>query len=538
MAAADDPWNLQQLPIIFIYRKPGIRPVKIAPVSVSVFACIILTAAIPAFGQGSVDDGETAAATTKNVLIITAEFPDFPRALPMKTSDVQAKLQYAEDIQDFYRVQSYGKLHLNVTVTPDWVTLPKDSSGYPVLNYVIQKKYIIDSQVAYDAVSAAGVNPKDYDIIAVVLTRSEQQLTPHATQIEVSQEPREYMPVAMAMLSPDDNLSITLRTMNHEIGHTLGLPDLYYPYGQTLATPWDIMGGGETFSSWSRMKLGWLESDHVQIVRFGEKATVDIDPISQAPDGISAVKVPVSFGHYYLIESREEAGLPAGIVVMEVDEMNRYDDLKRFVQWIDSSTMRPVAESETMQRAVVRDGGSLSIPALGKVMVTSDSGSGRVVEIDRSSVSEEGLPESEKTFASVNSGAYRYDYISGDTVSFELRAWKGEESPRLYQGDEVEYVLKQVAGPSVTLDYSIPIYQQFKAPDVWTVTDLEFEFFARSDFGQTETQKIVVTVTPFFLSFITSPVMLMILVAAGILASFVVVFKQAIKKPKNAPTSE
>jgi hypothetical protein len=94
--------------------------------------------------------------------------------------------------------------------------------------------------------------------------------------------------------------------------------------------PWDIMSQhfvkvGEPppgLSSFTKIRLGWIGKDQVQIVKAGDTSLFMLSPLSKGGN-LLAVKIPLDDGSYYLVENRQPIGfdkmLPdSGILILEV----------------------------------------------------------------------------------------------------------------------------------------------------------------------------------------------------------------------------
>lgn len=119
-----------------------------------------------------------------------------------------------------------------------------------------------------------------------------------------------------------------LGTICHEVGHLLGLPDLYGPSGQQIIGPWELMDagnwGGEPrgskpagLSLWSRMRLGWVLDSFMYTAR-GELVEIPLrfTELIPVPNMYSAIKIPISEGFdetYYLAEARGKIGFDSGL---------------------------------------------------------------------------------------------------------------------------------------------------------------------------------------------------------------------------------
>jgi len=97
--------------------------------------------------------------------------------------------------------------------------------------------------------------------------------------------------------------------------------------------PWDIMSQhfikpGDPppgLSSFTKIRLGWIQRHQVQIVKPGETAFALLSPLSKGGD-LLVVKIPFSMTTHYLIENRQPVGfdkvLPdSGILILQVNRM-------------------------------------------------------------------------------------------------------------------------------------------------------------------------------------------------------------------------
>lgn len=122
--------------------------------------------------------------------------------------------------------------------------------------------------------------------------------------------------------------------LNHESGHTMGLPDLYayqfdpanYDDQHRFVGGFGMMGYidglAPEFFAFERWQLGWLDDGQILCLPLGEQ-TVTISPI-ETVGGTKAVMIPVSQSKVVVVESRRplgyDANLPkAGALVYTVD---------------------------------------------------------------------------------------------------------------------------------------------------------------------------------------------------------------------------
>ncbi|MFV0375252.1 hypothetical protein [Microbacterium sp.] len=134
------------------------------------------------------------------------------------------------------------------------------------------------------------------------------------------------------VVMPDDWAAQSTRenheTLAHELGHNLGLPDLYMDvddYGAIAArdvTGWDTMSWEGRLGHYTtplKMRLGWLEEDDIRTFDFqnsgavSEEVVLHASSLGSAPDGrFSAVEVRIADGWNYYFEYRSEQGTGVG----------------------------------------------------------------------------------------------------------------------------------------------------------------------------------------------------------------------------------
>jgi hypothetical protein len=95
--------------------------------------------------------------------------------------------------------------------------------------------------------------------------------------------------------------------------------------------PWDIMS--EHFvkrdqpppgiSSFTKIRLGWISTEEVVLVKPGESAYTQLSPLPQKGNPL-VVKIPLPGGLYYLVENRQPMGfdevlLDSGLLILKVN---------------------------------------------------------------------------------------------------------------------------------------------------------------------------------------------------------------------------
>lgn len=136
----------------------------------------------------------------------------------------------------------------------------------------------------------------------------------------------------------------TIGIMAHELGHDLGLPDLYDTDGSSRGVgSWSIMAGGSWngvarpgdspahFDPWSKYFQGWISPTTVA----GTLANQTISASATAPQFFQLLPGTPSSGEYYLIENRQrfnyDAVVPGtGLLIWHIDASKSSNDAECF----------------------------------------------------------------------------------------------------------------------------------------------------------------------------------------------------------------
>ncbi len=352
----------------------------------------------PSSVQVASEDGEmtaTAATGEHKSLVILVQFTD---QASMGTTPAQWNSKFfgaTDSVRDYFQEASYGKLNIGAASESHgtandgvvgWLTLPyahPNTANFP--NGAADRKTVADAVKAADAY----VNYKAYD------ANNDNKLSSkelHVTVIAAGQEGSccrssgkavwghfwtlfsGEQPTVDGVLFGSaaagggytqfgeyhrDHMA-TLGIMVHEMGHDLGLPDLYdTDLSSEGVGDWSVMGGGSwnTVSgqylgsvppfpdAWSRYYEGWVTPKReVGAKSVGQATASDaVYQLHDNPGGLDWVSnVKSGTGEYFLIENRQktgyDAGLPGcGLLVWHIDESRTYtnkanaDDARRLV---------------------------------------------------------------------------------------------------------------------------------------------------------------------------------------------------------------
>ena len=91
----------------------------------------------------------------------------------------------------------------------------------------------------------------------------------------------------------------------------------HVPYNRELAPT--------GLSSWTKLRLGWIDPQKIALVNPGETATIRLDPLISDDADTLVIKIPITDATYYLVENRQligsDASLPSsGVLVLFADD--------------------------------------------------------------------------------------------------------------------------------------------------------------------------------------------------------------------------
>lgn len=229
------------------------------------------------------------------VVAIPVDFPNVPEQYgfvpPISTAD----------FVEFFLHQSYGRLHMPVTVLGSWHRMPRVMAAYGLdqrdLTYRDPTRVDLRTLLA-DAVAAAdaSIDFSAFDVVAVLTWGS--WVNAGAA-----------LPPGRGVHADGKELRFVFTTQHWmpsyalPVGRILGIPWLWRPgWGSPFGT-WDgltIASPAET-NAWHRRKLGWLGPDQVRCIPPGSTLETTLTPVwssggpkavlSFAEDGESAVVV-------------------------------------------------------------------------------------------------------------------------------------------------------------------------------------------------------------------------------------------------------
>jgi len=259
---------------------------------------------------------------------------------------------------------SYNKVSLDVDVTERWYVLPNPVTRYRISprNLEVDKSRVrkliddalhaVDKEVDFSKYSFVaifmGAQQAEYGMIGLcgypgMLGWSSQDI-PRTTRGQPIKG-------GIAIFCYQAHLG----TLFHDIAHILGgiqdgrrrVPCLYDHDLQARPGPlretavdaminmgfWDPMSchfiergiAPPGLSSWTRMRLNWIDPEKIKVVKPGQRTEVVLGPLEDGSSGTLVIKIPVSESTYYLVENRQPIGcdrvLPgSGVLILYADD--------------------------------------------------------------------------------------------------------------------------------------------------------------------------------------------------------------------------
>lgn len=311
----------------------------------------------PALTQEKLGLHATNATGQKTFIAVLVDFPDVEREYP--AAGILERI--TELIPIYFESASYGKLSLR----PDSAgacTLPGGVASYRIspANLEVDESRVLSLVMSALNAASADVDFSGYDYITMHLganTRDYGMVGYCAVPgmlgwqtISVTLDNGQNVENA-AVFCENAHLGTYIHDILHMIGGKVGnqrlTPCLYDHELQAENTTeetaancvvnmgfWDPLSSHFPYdrtlppaglSSWTKLRLGWIDPEKIALVRPGETATMDLGPLADGDSKTLVVKIPLTPTTYYLIENRQpvssDVNLPAsGILIMRCDD--------------------------------------------------------------------------------------------------------------------------------------------------------------------------------------------------------------------------
>jgi M6 family metalloprotease-like protein len=302
-------------------------------------------------------------------LVVLVDFKDQPADYNVSTPDFYQKLLFGQgnnSLYDYYLENSMGKLKVEGSVYPHWVTVPQNYSYYENHSNGMGRYPNNSQKLVEDVLNIIGpnVNFANYDgnndgvIDGLIIIYAGQKpnatnsyrLYPHEwavkTQTRSGKIISSYAILPEYRYKPGDT---TIGAFCHEYGHILGAKDLYdidglsnFQYDNEKSYglgKWSLMSYGvynyisqsgdspADFDAWNKIEFGWI----TPITINKSINSVSIPAIETTEGKIYKFVSPTNPKEYFLIENREQIGfdtsLPgSGILIYHIDESMTSDN--------------------------------------------------------------------------------------------------------------------------------------------------------------------------------------------------------------------
>jgi len=304
------------------------------------------------FGRRSTEAG---IAGTWNALALLVQFSDNPRQVSASYFDTLLFSPSGSTLNNYYKAVSYGALDIvtvNLPGSLGWKTLPQTYAYYVGGQNGLGSYPQNAQRMAEDAVKLANsvVDFSKYDnngdgwvdTVFIIHAGPGAEVTGSANHIwshswvTYNSPTLDGVKVGSYTTEPEYWFAANDMTMGvyaHELGHALGLPDLYdYGNDSEGAGNWSLMGGGSWNGNhgdspafpdaWSRARLGFVSP--TTVIKDLTAASIPAAESSQTVYRLSTGGQPGS--EYYLVENRQQlsydAALPAaGLLIWHIDEL-------------------------------------------------------------------------------------------------------------------------------------------------------------------------------------------------------------------------
>jgi M6 family metalloprotease-like protein len=262
--------------------------------------------------------------------ILFADFSDVPA--PQTPEQLFAKI--SPDAEKFFNDISYGKMQWELVPHFVWLRLSQPSAHYAeaIRSYEGHLEFIQEAVTLADA----EVDFSNVDSVVVMVPPSATAIGygPAFGANQGEGYGADGKTFSNGVTSGADLTAWGYLWLNHESGHTLGLPDLYaYQYDTSnyddlhrfvggFSLMGFISGNAPEYFAFERWQLGWLDDTQIVCQVNGEQTTT-LSAI-ETEGGVKAVMIPISNSKVVVIESRRALGydsnLPkAGALVYTVD---------------------------------------------------------------------------------------------------------------------------------------------------------------------------------------------------------------------------
>ena len=285
-------------------------------------------AGFPYLNEGpTTADGSMSPNGSARAIVIAVDFSDIPHS-----GDAQSLGDTAMSQLSYFGEASYGRFSVSATVLAAWYRMPHPASYYGSWFNPLggARDIVADATAAADA----EVDFSQYQFVFLLMPNFPQSGNPAWSVFPghgVVRDGNELRHATFLSAAFTEG-AYAAYVANHELTHSLGLPDVYYETDPTThAAAFDAVGRWDPMSSpgphhylaWHKWKLGWLDPAQVACVPAHASVSDTVSPLERA-GGLKMVVAQTSPSTAYVVETRRRLGLDSnlceeGVLIYMVD---------------------------------------------------------------------------------------------------------------------------------------------------------------------------------------------------------------------------
>lgn len=318
--SVSSPWSRPLLAALLVFSSLFTSPVRAAAAAVAAPDPLAIVRLPEAGTRGDVGTGFPRAANrlrTTGDVRFKVIFVDFSDAAATRTPPAVFDL-ISPGAERLYSALSYGRMKVILDPFLRWLRMKRPSGDYGWkggLSFAHHRAYI---QEALDLAQTAGADFSTSDAFIVLANPDALNLhngpafTPRpGSGVTVGGRTFEN-----GATSGHDLLYWGYKWFNHEVGHTMGLADLYAFSGAGHRFVGDfslmglISGTAPEYFAWERWRLGWLDDTQVVAAPHGSSTTT-LTPL-ETPGGLKLILIPTAKPTAVIaVENRRPLGFDA-----------------------------------------------------------------------------------------------------------------------------------------------------------------------------------------------------------------------------------
>jgi M6 family metalloprotease-like protein len=308
------------------------------------------------------------------MLVLFVQFPNRLAAnSPAGWQTMQPYMDFLQPASAFWNTSSYGQLNVKFE-SPQaagglpWITMDSNANLY-TWDAQTHNMFAYAREAFQKAYDQLGIKADDYDEVLIMPARGSSGLAngpgninrdptdgeqTNTNQVAYVDHAGVKHYVSTVITAGNDMFSWGYRWINHEFGHTVGLPDLYIYSPLTVEGTrvnqffwvggWNIMGniGGHAndYSGFEKYKLRWIRDDQVDVVSQPGTTTHAITPL-ETPGGSKIVVVRTGVSTAYVAELRTKLGVDG------LDNRGKYQGVLLYK--IDASQWEQIGTDSDLQ---------------------------------------------------------------------------------------------------------------------------------------------------------------------------------------------